>query len=139
MPAKRKNTIPPQLLSWHSHLAFMRDKHPNVPYKELLQMASENYKGGAKKKTVKRRAGMASPNVIAGRVARKPASKPARKPSRRAGMEDPHEIAGAKRRKTVKRGRGLLGDIAHGVAAASDLFGLGKKPARKPAAKRSRK
>ena len=133
MPAKkmtRKSDIPYQLLAWHEHVAFMRDKHPNVPYKDLLKMASKTYKGGAKKKTVKRRAGMEDPHEIAGKKRKPP-------PKRGRGLAEPNVIAGAKRRKPPpKRGRGLVSDVAHGVGSIADLLGLGK---RKPAGKRSKK
>lgn len=120
MPVKRKQDIPYQLLSWHEHVAFTRDKYPNLPYKEVLQEASATYK----------KEGGASAHTIAGkkRVVR-----------RRAGLLSAHDIAGKKRvvrrRKPVsKRGAGTISDIANAVGAVSGLLGLGK--ARKPRAKR---
>lgn len=130
MPAKRKHDIPYQLLSWHEHVAFTRDEHPHLPYKEVLKLASKTYhsKGSGRRKTVRRRTGghMEDAHEVAGR----------RKTVRRhkgGELEDPHHVAG-RRRVSHRRGAGVVGSVAHGVASVLDAIGLGRA---KPRAKRS--
>lgn len=48
-PTEKKGSIrghgqvPSQLKKWHEHVKATREKHPNVPYRELLQIAKKNY------------------------------------------------------------------------------------------------
>jgi len=136
MPAKR---LPPQLVSWHSHVAFTRDRLPvGTPYKEVLKVASNTYRGDTLSRMpyAKRGAGILGSighlvgnigdAVGLGKKRRAPVRRaPAR---RRGGAEDPHAIAGLADPNLVAGG--ILGSLVNAI-------GLGKKrTTRKPAPKR---
>ncbi len=39
-----KKSVPPQLQAWLSHVSQVKSKHPNEPYKKILQIAKQSYK-----------------------------------------------------------------------------------------------
>lgn len=126
----RKKDIPYQLLGWHEHVAFTRDKFPNLSYKEALSKASQTYHGksgaGAKKKVVKRGKG------IIGDIGN--ALDPILTPLLGLGaMEDPHLIAGLK--KLMKK---KAGASAHEIAGKKRVVKKRKPVAKKSAVKKRR-
>ena len=119
---------PPQLRAWHMKVAKFKAENPQLSHKDALEMLGSGRKKRVAKKPAAKRGGALQPaHTIAGRkpAAKKPAAKKpaAKKP--------------AAKKTTARRGAGVIGDVARGVGAVADVFGLGR--ARKPAAKKARK
>lgn len=105
MPTKGR--IPTQLRSWHQHVAFVRDRYPDTPYTEILQIASKSYKKGGVRHATSRRS------------SRAPSRRSSRAHSRRSSRSH-------SRRRT--RGGGIISTIGHAVGDVADFFGLGNDP-----------
>lgn len=40
----KMNSVPPQLSAWLQHVKQVRSQNPNLPYKEVLQLAKQSYR-----------------------------------------------------------------------------------------------